>query len=86
MLTNIFSNIGKCPACGNGVVIKNDIDKKKGFANKLVFSCNTCEWTDHYFTSLKTDKTICKDGGTKAYDVNIRSTFAFREVGEDIVP
>ena len=29
---------------------------------------------------LKTDKTICK-GGARAYDVNIRSTFAFREVG-----
>ena len=47
VLTNILSNIGKFPACGNGVVIKNDIDKKRGFANKLVFSCNTCEWTDH---------------------------------------
>ena len=82
VLTNILGNIGKCPACGNGVVIKNDIVKKRGFANKLVFSCNTCEWTDHYFTSLKTDKTICKDGGTKVYDVNIRSTFAFREVGK----
>nr|XP_047131048.1 uncharacterized protein LOC124810356 isoform X2 [Hydra vulgaris] len=70
---------GTCPECCDNVNIKNIISEKKGWANKLSFSCQTCKWCKFIFTSKEVE--ALGESGQKGYDVNLRSTMAFRETG-----
>ena len=46
--------VGKCLQCNSDFI--NEMECKLGFANKLIISCNGCEWNTITFTSLPMKK------------------------------
>ena len=81
----IVQTVGKCPECNNNsdLEIINDVECKLGFANKLLISCTACDWTKIMFTSLPVKKeTSSTRGGYGRFDINTRTVFAFREIGQ----
>ena len=56
-----------------------DFSSKKGLAQKLIVSCEDCNWSysTYLSTSIKTEQ-------SSRYDVNVRSIIAFREIGRGL--
>ena len=80
-LKNIFELVSCCPgqSCTSKLSVKLTESDKKGFALKLNISCiDSCGFSSNIFTSpqIETDKPGCN-----AFEVNLRSVMAFREIG-----
>ena len=83
ILSELFTLVGCCPDCAHrGIVISNEFKKKKGLANCLTLSCSNCEWTYSTYTSRSIEKPSVP--GMNAFDINVRSVVAFREIGKGI--
>ena len=77
---NLISDVGKCQNCGADVTAIHQIDGKKGFCHLFKLSCDkNCGWYKSVYTSKEINK---GKQGRKAFDVNIRSVVAFREIGK----
>ena len=81
ILKSVIDNIGKCPTCNSNVSMRNNLDKRKGFACCLEISCTNCEWVKEWFTSPMVERKDCTPG-PQSFDFNIRMVFAFREIGK----
>jgi hypothetical protein len=82
ILQGMISLIGCCPKCNSrGLTFENDYKKKKGLANYLSLSCSNCKWGHSTYTSKDIPKPT---PGVNAFDVNVRSVVAFREIGKGL--
>ena len=75
VLSDIVDTIGACPSCSEKIHFFHNIDVKKGL----------CDWCTSFATSKEVEKnkgeTKSPVSGRNAYDVNIRSVIATREIG-----
>ena len=62
------------------ISVKNIVDKKKGWSNKINISCCECGWTKYIYTSKEVK--IPGQSGQKSQGLNVRSVMAFREIGK----
>ena len=69
-----------CPDCYlQKLCLKEQEIKKKGLASYLVVKCSNCNFTHSTYTSQQISR---EDGrGMKPFDVNIRTVYAFRNIG-----
>ena len=60
------------------------LTKKKGLSHCFKLMCNrvTCCWTKLFYTSKEVNDKDKPSRGRKAYDINYRAVFAFREMGK----
>ena len=73
--------IGSCIECtSKEISVKNIVDKKKGWSNKINISCCECGWTKYIYTSKEVN--IPGQSGQKSHELNVRSVMAFREIGK----
>ena len=85
MITNIkifldlLQLVGRCLHCSSNIDNTVDFSSKKGLAQKLIVSCEDCNWnySTYLSTSIKTEQ-------SSRYDVNVRSIIAFREIGRGL--
>ena len=80
LLTEFFIKLIKCPEPSENVEIYHDNHNKKGPAHFFVVKCTSelCDWSDTFSTS----KTLTSNQRwRKAYEINLRSCIAFREIG-----
>ena len=81
IMFSIFDELVKCPRCGFHVETRHLIDNKQGLAHnfQIKSSSLSCQWSKSFFSS----KEVTRDGrGSKPFDVNLRKTLAFREIGK----
>ena len=80
VLHSIIQTVAKCPYCESSLIMENDLGKKKGFCQFLLLNCSNCAWSTDFQTSTK----VKREGtpGPSSYDINLRSVFAFREIGK----
>ena len=72
---------GSCVECSSKEIsVKNIVDKKKGWSNKINISCCECGWTKYIYTSKEVN--IPGQSGQKSHELNVRSVMAFREFGK----
>ena len=72
---------GSCAECSSKEIsVKNIVDKKKGWSNKINISCCECGWTKYIYTSKEVN--IPGQSGQKSHELNVRSVMAFREFGK----
>ena len=72
---------GSCAECSSKEIsVKNIVDKKKGWSNKINISCCECGWTKYIYTSKEVD--IPGQSGQKSHELNVRSVMAFSEFGK----
>ena len=74
--------VGSCPKCSSKIDAVVDFSSKKGFAQKVLLSCENvsdCGWSFSTYTSKSLNADECN-----RYDVNIRSIVAFREIGRGL--
>ena len=81
VIEQIVKETGRCPHCNDQVKIVNNLENKKGLSCNLVLNCRKCKWSTDYYTSPCVEKKSDTPGPT-SFDVNIRSVFAFREIGK----
>jgi len=81
VLQMILQQVGRCPSCNSQIVFESDFAKRNGFCLFLSFHCQSCNWTDRYFSSPPANKVKISPGRT-VFDVNMRMAFAFREIGK----
>ena len=83
VISELLTLVGCCPECvKSGIVFSNYFEKKKGLANCINLACNNCKWTHSTYTSRSIEKSATP--GMNAFDVNVRSVIAFREIGKGI--
>ena len=81
ILISVINNLAKCEKCGSNVKTMHELSKKQGFAHffRLVCTSSYCD----YENTFATNKLLKKDtSGRPAFDVNLRSIVAFREIGK----
>ena len=83
LMIEFFKKLCKCPDCGNNIDIIHDHKRKRGLAHFLTSKCTSCDWTDEFSTSKCVEPGTSKQG-RKAYEINIRSCIAFREIGKGL--
>ena len=72
---------GSCVECSSKEIsVKNIVDKKKGWSNKINISCCECGWTKYIYTSKEVN--IPGQSGQKSHELNVRSVMAFCEIGK----
>ena len=85
VLNDIVDTIGACPSCSGKIHFFHNIDVKEGLAHFIELSCTKCDWCTSFATSKEVEKnkgeTKSPESGRNAYDVNIRSGIATREIG-----
>ena len=70
-----------CVECSSKQIsVKNIVDKKKGWSNKINISCCECGWTKCSYTSKEVN--IPGQSGQKSHELNVSSVMAFREIGK----
>ena len=80
ILSSIVACIGICPEedCSGKINFTNNFNEKYGLSCKLIFTCNSCDWMQYFYTS----KEISTSTGRQPFDINLRTVAAFREVGK----
>ena len=81
ILLTLLNDIVCCKKCGHRTKTIHELSRKQGFAHYFLISCsnNNCDWTRSFCTSTN----LLKDTrGRPAFDVNVRSLLAFREIGK----
>ena len=74
---------GSCVECScTETIVKNTVDKTKGWPNKLNISCCECGWTKYFYASKGID--IPRKSGQKFHELNTRSVMAFRETEQGL--
>ena len=87
ILNNIVDAIGSCPSCSEKICVFHNIEGKRGLAHFLELTCTKCDWCTTFSTSKKVkrsnneDTTKSSGSGRHAFDINIRSVIAMREIG-----
>ena len=89
IINNIVDAIGSCPSCSQKISVFHNIERKRGLAHFLVLSCTKCDWCKTFSTSEEVKKTNTNNedttkspgSGRHAFDINIRSVIAMREIG-----
>ena len=76
---NLLSDIGRCQKCDDKLDIIHQIESKRGLCNLFKLKCRKCDWFHVMTTSRHINKDVKR--GKVAYDVNIRTVSAFREIG-----
>ena len=56
VLHMILQQVGRCPSCNSQIVFESDFAKRHGFCLFLSFHCQSCNWTDRYFSSPSANK------------------------------
>ena len=82
ILADVFHSLC-CPGCKdvNCLELEDINEGKKGLARLLQIHCKTCLYKKAFYTSKQVGKVDKDKGGQRFYDVNIRSVYAFRQVG-----
>ena len=62
------------------ISVKNTVDKKRDWSNKINISCCECVWTKYIYTSKEVN--IPRQSGQKYHELNVRSLMAFGEIGK----
>ena len=81
ILLILLNDIVCCKKCGYRTNTIHELSKKQGFAHYFLISCSNdnCDWTRSFCTSTNLSKDT---RGRPAFDVNVRSLLAFREIGQ----
>ena len=93
ILNNIVDAIGSCPSCSEKNCVFHNIEGKRGLAHFLELSCAKCDWCTTFSTSEEVkksntnneDTTKSPGSGRLAFDINIRSVIAMREIGRGYI-
>ena len=60
---------GSCVECSSKEIsVKNIVDKKKGWSNKINISCCECGWTKYIYTSKEVN--IPAQSGQRSHELN----------------
>ena len=60
ILSSIVACIGICPEedCSGKINFTNNFNEKYGLSCKLIFTCNSCDWMQYFYTSKEISSTI----------------------------
>ena len=76
---------GASLSCSEKILYFHNIDVKKGLAHFIELSCTKCDCCTSFATSKEVEihkrETKSSGSGRNAYDVNIKSVVATREIG-----
>lgn len=80
ILQSIFGNHSYCPECENKLHLSNDLKKRRGLCFLFELNCSYCGLTERFETSQ--DREIVTGPGKRLSSINMRTVFAFRELGK----
>ena len=82
VLKNMIEAWSRCPKCHHGLLLEDDNICRAGLSPKLLLTCASCEWTSTFHSSELIQKQQNSGAKRRAFDVNMRSVIAFREIGK----
>ena len=65
VLQMTLQQVGRCPSCNSQIVFESDFAKRNGFCLFLSFHCQSCNWTDRYFSSPPANKVKKSNSGQR---------------------
>ena len=76
---------GSCVECSSKEIsVKNIVDKKKGWSNKINISCCECGWTKYIY--LSKEVIIPGQSGQKSHELNVDQLWCFVKLVKGLKP